>query len=261
MAPLEADPEAAHSLRPSAGGARVGTAPRACAVAPPPRQDGLLKPSCTGGGPGPGVSRAGLVPGRSETRTPSTEPLLSISVRLVRRGLHRGMRADLAIGLHPLHPSRECRTVSDLVQASDLRPRWTTRLAGPFGSPRSRRQDATAPLLQPTFTSRALDIDSTSGDCPPAAVSKPTAHGFEADPRGRRGVATCRPGSAPDHLAVIRPPAAACLTARPPASARSTAARTLSRPCGRAPALFRLTGRPVDRHPLIPPSGGWSWSR
>jgi hypothetical protein len=50
MAPLEADPEAAHSLRPSAGGARVGAAPRARAVAPPRRRDGLLKPSRLGRG-------------------------------------------------------------------------------------------------------------------------------------------------------------------------------------------------------------------
>jgi hypothetical protein len=60
------------------------------------------------------------------------------------------------------------------------------------------------------------------------------------------------PGSTPDHLAVIRPPAAARLTARPPASARSTAVDAFA-PSGRAPALFRLTGRPVDRHPLVPP--------
>jgi hypothetical protein len=50
MAPLEADPETAHSLRPSAGGARVGTAARARAVAPPRRRDGLLKPSRLGRG-------------------------------------------------------------------------------------------------------------------------------------------------------------------------------------------------------------------
>jgi hypothetical protein len=50
-----------------------------------------------------------------------------------------------------------------------------------------------------------------------------------------------RPGSTPDHLAVIRPPAAACLTARPPASARSTAAWTLSRPAGE---LRRFFGSP-----------------
>lgn len=179
-------------------------------------------------GPGPGVSRAGLVPGRSETRAPSAESSISISVRLVRRGLHRGMRADLAITLHPEHPCRNDRTIPDPVRASDLRPRWTTRLAEPFGSPRSRRQDASTPLLQPTFTSRALDIDSTSGDCPPAAVSKLTA------PRGH-------------------PASSGCMLDGMPAGFGSIdAARTLSRPCGRAPALFRLTGRPVDRHPLVP---------
>jgi hypothetical protein len=186
MAPLEADPEAAHSLRPSAGGARVGTASRARAVAPPPRRDGLLNRHASVAGPGPGASRAGLVPGSSETRAPSTESLLSILVRLVRRDLHRGMRADLATRLHPLHPCHERERSSTSFQANDLPPRWTTRLAGPFGSPRSRRQDVTSPLLQPTFTSRALDIDTTSGDCLPVVVSKPTAPDFEIEPREER---------------------------------------------------------------------------
>jgi hypothetical protein len=37
------------------------------------------------------------------------------------------------------------------VQAHDLQLRWTTRLAGPCGLPRTRRQDASTLLLQPTF--------------------------------------------------------------------------------------------------------------
>lgn len=144
--------------------------------------------------------------------------------------------------------------ISDLVQANDLPPRWTTRLAGPFGSPRSRRQDATSPLLQPTFTSRALDIDITSGDCPPVAVSKPTAPSFQADPRGGKVLPPRQPGvdAGPPRG---HPASSGCALDGTPAGFGSIdPARTLSRPCGRAPALFRLTGRPVDRHPLIPTS-------
>lgn len=49
------------------------------------------------------------------------------------------------------------------VRTMDLQLRWTSRLAGPRGLPRTRRQDASTLLLQPTFTSRALDVDITSG--------------------------------------------------------------------------------------------------
>jgi hypothetical protein len=181
------------------------------------------------------------VPGKSETRAPSTESLISILVRLVRRVLHRGMRADLASSFAPTTPFPRDGTISDLVQANDLPPRWTTRLAGPFGSPRSRRQDVTSPLLQPTFTSRALDLDTTSGDCPPVVVSKPTR--LASRPilgEERCGHLTVRE-STPDHLAVIRPPAAARLTARSPASARSTPPGRFRVPAGE---LRRFFGSP-----------------
>jgi hypothetical protein len=59
-----------------------------------------------------------------------------------------------------------------LVQACDLRPRWASRLVEPFGPARTRRQDASTPFLQPTFTSRALDVDTTSLDCLPATIPK-----------------------------------------------------------------------------------------
>jgi hypothetical protein len=261
MAPLEADPEAAHSLRPSAGGARVGTASRAHAVAPPPRRDGLLNRHASVAGPGPGASRAGLVPGRSETRAPSTESLLSILVRLVRRVLHRGMLADLATRLHPLHPCHEKERSPASSRPTTFHLAGRRVLAGPFGSPRSRRQDVTSPLLQPTFTSRALDIDSTSGGCPPAVVSKPTTPGFEADPRGGEMLPPRQPGvdAGPPRG---HPASSGCALDGTPAGFGSIdAAWTLSRPCGRAPALFRLTGRLVDRTPLIPASGERSWSR
>jgi hypothetical protein len=86
-------------------------------------------------------------------------------------------------------------------------------LVRPCGYPRSLRQDAANPFLQPTFTSRALARDITSGDCPSSAVGNPPAFDFETAPVTRR-FRLVRPGTAPDHLAVIRPPAAPCLTAR-----------------------------------------------
>jgi hypothetical protein len=85
------------------------------------------------------------------------------------------MRPDLAIRMQPEHPCCRAERPFDLVQVDDLPPRWTTRLVGPRGLPRTRRQDARAPLLQPTFTSRALDIDSTSGELPPGAVGNPAS--------------------------------------------------------------------------------------
>jgi hypothetical protein len=182
------------------------------------------------------------------------ETIFSMSSRLICRGLHRGIHPVLASSVSPLHPFREEETIFDLVQATDLLPHWTTRLAGPFGLPRTRRQDASTPLLQPTFTSRALDIDITSGDCPPVAVSKPTAPSFQAGPRGGKVLPPRQPGvdAGPPRG---HPASSGCALDGTPAGFGSIdPARTLSRPCGRAPALFRLTGRPVDRHPLIPTS-------
>jgi hypothetical protein len=73
---------------------------------------------------------------------------------------------------------------------------------------------------------------------------RPAASNFRQADRapGERGVAAVPSRiSTPDHLAVIRPPAAACLTARPPASVRSTAAWTLVETSGQT--LFASRGR------------------
>ena len=130
--------------------------------------------------------------------------------------------------------------IRDPVRVNDLRPRWTTRLVGPRGLPRTRRQDAMAPLLQPTFTSRALDIDSTSGDYLPGAVGNPASVQLRGPSRAGEVLPPSVRG-APDHLAVIRPPAAACLTARPPASVRSTFPHRRSRaPRGELRRFFGL---------------------
>ena len=175
-----------------------------------------------------------------------------MSSRLICRGLHRGIHPVLASSVFPLHPFREEETIFDLVQATDLLPHWTTRLAGPFGLPRTRRQDASTPLLQPTFTSRALDIDTPSGDCLPIARGSPRRLTASRPAPGE--LVRCRhlafQDPAPDRLSVIRPPAAMRLTAHLPASVRSTAAWTLARPSGRLRRFFgspdALSIRPSD---------------
>ena len=127
------------------------------------------------------------------------------------------------------HPEHLCReTEGSLAPSGPLALPfcWMSRLAGPCGLPRTRRQDASTLLLQPTFASRAPGVDITSRDLPPSAVGNPPA--FDGPSR-----------------------AAACLTARAPASVRSTSRRT-----GRsrqAPVLFRLSGGSADRDPLASP--------
>jgi len=92
-------------------------------------------------------------------------------------------------------------------------------LVPPCSVPRPWRQDASNPFLQPTFTSRAPAGNTCFGDRPSSAVGNPPTFDFETAPR-----VGSRPGvrAAPDHLAVIRPPTAARLTAREPASGLPT---------------------------------------
>jgi len=70
---------------------------------------------------------------------------------------------------------------------NDHRPRsgskafTVARLCASWGLaafPRTQRQDASKPLLQPTFTSRALAANTTFGDHPPTAVGNPPALDF-----------------------------------------------------------------------------------
>jgi hypothetical protein len=177
------------------------------------------------------------------------ETIFSMSSRLICRGLHRGIHPVLASSVSPLHPFREEETIFDLVQATDLLPHWTTRLAGPFGLPRTRRQDASTPLLQPTFTSRALVIDTPSGDCLPDARGLP------------RRLTASRP--APGDFGEVSPPRLPGPGAGPPFGHPASSGYALDgapagfgpidgrldarAPFGRAPALFRLTGCPVDQ--------------
>jgi hypothetical protein len=90
-------------------------------------------------------------------------------------------------------------------------------------------------------------VDTTFGDCPPSAVGKPAGVPLRDRPGARRVSATL-PGTAPDHLAVIRPPTAARLTARRRLRAdRQPTCRAGARVGERAPQLFRLTAAPPGR--------------
>jgi hypothetical protein len=95
-------------------------------------------------------------------------------------------------------------------------------LVPPCSVPRSRRQDASNPFLQPTFTSRAPAGNTFFGDCPSSAVGNPPTFDFETA-LCSRAFAWLR--TAPDHLAVIRPPTATRLTACPLASGLSTTSK------------------------------------
>lgn len=118
-------------------------------------------------------------------------------------------------------------------------PRWALRLASD-----------TAPrcLGYRFYNQRSRHEHSMS--TPPLETARrtqwvnPPAFDFEAGP-GREVLPPSVQVPAPDHLAVIRPPAAARLTARPPASARSTTALdACASSRRRAPALFRLPDAP-----------------
>jgi hypothetical protein len=61
-------------------------------------------------------------------------------------------------------------------------------LVGPCGLPRSHRQGASNPLLQPTFAPRAPVANITFGDCPPGSAGNPPLSAFEI--ARERGVAT-----------------------------------------------------------------------
>jgi hypothetical protein len=90
----------------------------------------------------------------------------------------------------------------------------------PCGVPRSRCQSASSSLLQPTFTSRAPEKTSLSETARRAPWE--THRRSTSRPLLQPWAYACDLRAAPDHLAVIRPPTAARLTARLPASGPST---------------------------------------
>jgi hypothetical protein len=134
-------------------------------------------------------------------------------------------------------------------------------LVGPCGFPRIQRQDASTPFLQPTFR-----VTSTRNKHhlwrPPAERRGKPADVRLRDRARAAAFPPFRPSTAPDHLAVIRPPTASCLTARRRLRVDRAPTLALSRQVGgRAPSLFRRNGGPVDRDPLTPLRGGQDGSQ
>jgi hypothetical protein len=161
--------------------------------------------------------------------------------RHTNRGTCSGLSAlarpsTLLRGERPLAPFR----------VSGLLHRSTSRLVWPCGFPRTLRQDASNPLLQPTF-----HVTSTRDETSPLKTARRALWETRQRSTSRRlpdaAFPLSRPRTAPDHLAVIRPPAAPCLTAR----RRLWPARLpRSRSCaggGEAPPLFRLARAPPMR--------------
>ena len=235
--PAFADAAVTDSLRPSAGGADERGCASGARCHPAIRSGDPLVATPASQSLDPAIHGAGLTLLGSESHAPSTDSTF---------GLDRGptyspdtLTEGPAPAFRPL-PARSTlaarRTITGPVRVGglplslDVAPR--TALRRFLGR---ERQDASNPFLQPTFTSRAPVGNTSFGDCPPSAVGNPPT--FDLETAFRPGLSPCGLRAAPDHLAVIRPPTAARLTARLPASGPSTTSfRTTS--------VRRRRGRP-----------------
>jgi hypothetical protein len=162
-----------------------------------------------------------------------------MSVRLVRRALHRGTYTDLAIRIHHEHLCHEKErppTPSGPATFDLAGRRASLGLAAHLG------HGARMPRLR-FYNRRSRHEHSMS--TPPLETLAERRGQARRRPVARSSIGgRCRHltlCSTPDHLAVIRPPAAACLTARPPASVRSTRRTEL------AWASCRTLNAPRDR--------------
>jgi hypothetical protein len=190
------------------------------------------------------------------------------------------MHPDLAITLHPDHPCREeerpltsSRPATFDLAGRRASPSLAARLGRGvkmsrlrFYNQRSRHEHSisTSPLETATQTQRASPLRlcvGARGEGKPGGHPPPQTLTMQADPRAGEALPPHRSGidAGPPRG---HPASSGCALDGTPAGFGSIdAAWTLSRPCGRAPALFRLTGRLVDRSPLIPAAGERSWSR
>jgi hypothetical protein len=123
---------------------------------------------------------------------------------------HLGARTGLSADSHPLHlccEKNDGRTPSGSVTFSVARRRVLVR---PCGFPRARRQDASNSVSTTDVSRHEHPSKLPLWRQSPTAVGKPAGARF----LGRaRTMASLPPSTTPDHLAVIRPPAAARLTA------------------------------------------------
>jgi hypothetical protein len=166
----------------------------------------------------------------------------------IRRRHHRG-RASIFRPPLAVAPLRE---VNDDPPRPSLSPscRWAMHaLLGLAAFPWLHRRDASNPLLQPTFRVTSTRSKNTlSGDFPPSAVGKPAGVRLR-DPLEQGAWPLL--GKTPDHLAVIRPPAAPCLTARHRLRTEQHRARSRAARGERSSFFGCLTLR--RSNPLTPP--------
>jgi hypothetical protein len=147
-------------------------------------------------------------------RAPSTDSIATRSwANLFAGHHHRGACADLSAVAFPEHPSAREMT-RGLVQTGGLARRSDS-------APRKalRRSSSTAPRCLESVSTTDVSRHEhprqniTFGDRSPSAVGNPPAFDFETA-LGGATFPPFHPRTAPDHLAVIRPPTAPCLTAR-----------------------------------------------
>lgn len=155
---------------------------------------------------------------------------------------------------------RPSRAVAPLREENDGEPRsgpfaflslGDVLLVGPHGFPWTHRRGASNPLLQPTFRSRAPAAKTPSSETARRAPwENPPAFRFEI--LLERRVAAAISGRTPDHLAVIRPPTASCLTARRRLRVERLPLRRFRAGGGeRSGIVYRFT--PRRSNPLTPP--------
>jgi hypothetical protein len=163
---------------------------------------------------------------------------------------HRGACAGLSTVAFPEHPSAGEMT-RGLVQAGGLTRRSTLQLVRPCGVPRVQRQDASNPLLQPTFRVTStrdkhhlwrLPAESAVGNPPTSSTSRPTAGESSVSAVSSEDGAGPPCGHPASNSSV--------LDGTSPASGRPTAhlhAFALWSGASRAPQLSRLQATPPDR--------------
>jgi hypothetical protein len=184
----------------------------------------------------------------SGSHAPSTNSILgSITDQLFADPSPRGLRRPFGLCL----PGAPFREDNDHLPRSGRLAFSVARLCASFGlaaSPRTQRQDASNPFLQPTFRATSTHDEHHLWRPPAERRGKP------ADVRHRDrlwsadALGAADPRTTPDHLAVIRPPAAPRLTAR-----RWLRADRLPRSCSlarggvEAPQLCRLAAASPSR--------------
>jgi len=240
---------AGDSLRPSAGGANEEPTARARECRPANRPSSLLATLPASRNQDPDDPRMGLAPSESEPHAPSTAStlLLDHGPTETLGTCDRGARARPCDRLLARSTLAAKRKTHDLVQAggscSSLGVAPSYRLTAFLGRtakmPRNRFYNRRLASRAPVFEERPLRRPFTGRRGKPAGVRLRGRH-------DKPGVSAFVPVTAPDHLAVIQPPAAHVLDGTVPASGRSaTTGRACAR-CGESAVALSADGRSAE---------------